>query len=317
MRHVEAGTGEPRQFDGFGGAEIARFFASDGRVVGDVRVVAILRFVRLHVGRDGSVVLAMHHDGQAALLEDGGERIVAFHLHFARAAAHEELDAGHEVGHDVAQLVNVSARGTDEAPKVDVARLGGDAEFLHDCFARHARWQRVGHVENRGHTACGSGQAFGREVGLVRETRVAEVHVLVNHPRQEVAPRGIDHLVGGEFGHGIGTGEDFVYAVVVDEHAPHKGAPFIDNRGVLNLNSARHGRKNLKQNEGDATVRGNHCRIARGKCLDFAWTDLSRQCGPAQAHHAEERFAKDATAHLARAEAAIDEDDRHFLNLEA
>ena len=38
---------------------------------------------------------------------------------------------------------------------------------------------------------------------------------------------------------------------------------------------------------------------------------------PAQTHHAKERLAEDAAAHLARAFAAVDKHHRHLLNLEA
>ena len=48
--------------------------------------------------------------------------------------------------------------------------------------------------------------------------------------------------------------------------------------------------------------------------LCLAGTYLSGEFGPAQAHDSEEGFAEDASRHLACAELAVDEDDRHLLD---
>ena len=54
------------------------------------------------------------------------------------------------------------------------------------------------------------------------------------------------------------------------------------------------------------------CRYYAVLCL--AGTYLSGEFGPAQAHDSEEGFAEDSARHLACAELAVDEDDRHLLD---
>ena len=99
--------------------------------------------------------------------------------------------------------------------------------------------QTVGHVEDSGHTArCGS-PTLGGEVALVRQSRVAEVHVVVDDARQQVAACAVDDFVDGCERSGIAF-NDFFNAVVVNDQRACKAAALVDKGHVLYLSAEVH-----------------------------------------------------------------------------
>ena len=87
-----------------------------------------------------------------------------------------------------------SSRWIHDAAFVQQVELGVEG------FEGSGLRQGVGHVHDAGHASCGRRPAFAEDVGLVRQARVAEVHVVVDGTRQQVAAGGVDGFVarGGE-----------------------------------------------------------------------------------------------------------------------
>jgi Tol biopolymer transport system component len=65
-------------------------------------------------------------------------------------------------------------------------------ELVREGFGRGRAWNRVGHLEDRGHAPEDRRSAAGHEVLFVSETRLAEVHVGIDDPGQDVQAAGFE-----------------------------------------------------------------------------------------------------------------------------
>ncbi len=117
----------------------------------------------------------------------------------------------------------------------------GDFDFFPEGLARGGRGHAVGHVEDGGDTTCSGSLAFGVEVGLMGKSGVAEVNVVVDDAGEDIATGGIEHLVGGKFGFAVEAFEYFGNALIVDDDAAYEFTAFVDDGGVLDVNTTVHG----------------------------------------------------------------------------
>ena len=154
------------------------------------------RLAFLHGQVDERGVLAVRHDGQTAVGKEAGEHFFVVNEHIARGRTHENLDGGHAAAVDAAQELGILVRRADQKTIVDHAPLGGDGLFEGKGFVGGRLRHDIGHVQHRRDTASSSSAALRLHIGLVCEAGVAEVHVGINHARQEIAALGIDNLVG-------------------------------------------------------------------------------------------------------------------------
>ena len=110
--------------------------------------------------------------------------------------------------------------------------FGHQLPLLFPGFKGHGLGQRVGHVHHRGDSARCRGAAFGGDVGLVRQPRVAEVHVLVDYAGQQVAVGGIDGL-GAFGGFGLLSGQHAGDSFAFHEDSSPDDASLVDNACML------------------------------------------------------------------------------------
>jgi hypothetical protein len=96
----------------------------------------------------------------------------------------------------------------------------------------------VGHVHHAGQPAGDRGRRLGRHVGLVLEPRLAEVHLVVDHARQQAASVGIDHGLAVARGQAAADGVD---AAVADAQVALRLATFVHEAGVDDQRSGRSG----------------------------------------------------------------------------
>ena len=134
----------------------------------------------LNVAVDDGRVLAVSDDGQRCLFEDLHQCLLPVDEHVARAAAHEELDAGQAVRVELGKQVGIVVGGSEEERVVDVALLPGQAELLVERLQGGHLRDGVGHVEERRHAPIGCRAALALDVGLGGESRFAEVHMCVD-----------------------------------------------------------------------------------------------------------------------------------------
>ena len=126
---------------------------------------------------------------------------------------HEQLDAAHAATVQAGKVAVVGVRGSVVARVVDDAPLVQQFLFGSEGIEGGGLRVGVGHVHYRGDPArCGC-PAFAQDVGLLRQSRFAEVYVLVDDTRQQVAPRGIDGLRAGRCG-GFALGGQRLYVPV-------------------------------------------------------------------------------------------------------
>ena len=111
--------------------------------------------------------------------------------------------------------------------------LLGVGKLCLQCLYRCGLWATVGHVHYRGDTSSCSCSALGVHVGLVCQSGVAEVHMVVDTSRYEVLSAGIDDVVGSDT-FGIGATDDSGYSIVFDEYATYVLFAFVDDSGLVN-----------------------------------------------------------------------------------
>ena len=142
---------------------------------------------------------------------------------------------------ELVEFLGVFGGGTEEESVVHMAFGLCDFDFFLEGLTRGSGGHAVGHVEDGGDASgCGS-LAFSVEVGLVGKSGVAEVNVVVDDAGEDIATGGIEHLVGGKFGFAVEAFEHFGYAFVVDDDAAYEFTAFVDDGGVLDVNTTVHG----------------------------------------------------------------------------
>ena len=149
----------------------------------------------------------MGGDRQRRLGEDSLQRVLLVDEQIARAGADEDLDSGRAVG--LPQLGDVVARRADVEAVVDERLAGGQRELFFQPRLRRRGRHRVRHFEKRRDAALRARPAGGGEVLLVREARLAEMDLVVDHAGQQMQSAGVDHLVDCELRCRIDIGDSF------------------------------------------------------------------------------------------------------------
>ena len=142
--------------------------------------------IQLRIVLDKFLVLAMRGNQAGRLLEYGFQNLILIDKHIARATAHKNLDATHflRIGfHDFRKVVISRA----EIERIVCQRLfGGKVKLLLQKLLRSGLRVGVGHVHKRGHATGHGCMAFGVDVPLVVQARLAEMHMLIDDTRNEV-----------------------------------------------------------------------------------------------------------------------------------
>jgi hypothetical protein len=132
-------------------------------------------------------------DRRRRVAEDAVEDVRVVDQHVAGGCAHEHLDARR--GARIQRLDRgevVVARAHVEAEVAPGAAGGALVLVLQRRRIERGR-VGVGHVHEGGQ-ATGHGRGrFGRDVGLVLHARFAEVHLVIDHARQQAPTAGVDH----------------------------------------------------------------------------------------------------------------------------
>ena len=148
--------------------------------------------------------------------------------HVARRGAHEDLDAARVLGADALDFLEVRVRRAEIEAVVDVARGGRDAAFLCERGTIRGRRLRVRHVEEARDAAAERRQRLRRKRRLVREPRLAAMHLVVDEARQQMLALEIDRRRA----RGHGAGADALDALAANQHVGGDDAPFVDELRV-------------------------------------------------------------------------------------
>ena len=165
------------------------------------RYIGILLIFRQVLTYD-VLVFAVSHNDLICASEDALQALLAVHKHVACATTHEKL---HSTGPVTVYLWQfcIVVIGSPEVARIVYHRfLPQQFYLLLQRIQCGGLRQRVWHVHDGSHPSSSCCHTLRAYVSLVRQTRIAEMHVLVDDTWQQVASRGVNDL-------GIGVGKRF------------------------------------------------------------------------------------------------------------
>jgi hypothetical protein len=133
-------------------------------------------------------------DRQRRFGKDRLQRRLLIDQQIARAGADENFDARRARGEF--QFRHVVRRGADVKAVVDQALARGQSELFVQPLYRGRCRHGVGHFQEGRHAPLGAGPRGRVQVFLVRESRLAEVDLVVDHAGDQVQAAGRDNLIG-------------------------------------------------------------------------------------------------------------------------
>ncbi len=229
VQHVQARTVFSRQRDRQFGRLDARFARTDQWVLIGGNVIAPDRARFLFVGDDRRRVLAVRDDRHRCIAKDRIKCRRIVHQHVAGRCAHEHLDAGCRERIEMPDVLDVVVGRAEIERVVDARDFGRARVFCFERRAIHRGRSGVRHFHVAGNAAGEAGARFALDVGLVGEAGLAEVHLVVDHARQQPAAVGIEHALAAARGEIL---PDAMDAAVADADVARFATAFVDDLGV-------------------------------------------------------------------------------------
>ena len=207
----------------------AGFARADVRVHVRGQRIAVLFLEGLQVGIDHRRVFAVRDDRGRAFAEDRVQRFGVVDQHVAGRSTHEHLHARRLLRVQRTDGVQVVIAG---AVVEAVVGPGAAARELVLGF-QDGRIQRrrvgVGHVHEAGQATGHGRRRFAGDVALVGQARFAEVHLVIDHAREQPAPGRVHHLLAVARRQPVADLRD---AAVLDAQVAVEGAAFVDHAGI-------------------------------------------------------------------------------------
>ena len=91
--------------------------------------------------------------------------------------------------------MSISIRGAEEEAVVYMTASLCQQELLVECFQRGGLRNGIGHIEIRGDAPEGCRPTLALDIGLLRESWLTEMYMVVDDARKNKTPRGINRLV--------------------------------------------------------------------------------------------------------------------------
>ena len=223
VQHVHALAGLTRQPDETLGALQRRDLVAPDRVRAriafDAQSLALVEPV---------FVLGVERGAPPDRLEDVAHALVVLDQQRTGGRAHEHLYAGTAGKQfEFRQVLGVLARAAHEEREIAMHAMMRALDLVGECL--RVRRGRIGvrHLEHRGDAAHDGAERAGFEIFLVGRTGFAEMHLGVDHARQDMQAAAIDRLARGRrrqlSDRGDPSGRDAEiacrFAVVIDDGA--------------------------------------------------------------------------------------------------
>ena len=233
MGDVQAGACCQCHLHGQTTAHDAAFRVADFCVVNHIGVIGtIALFQFLHACRDACSVFAMGHHQHRTFPKDAFQLLTLVHQHVARAASHEQFDAGNTSGVGVPYFLDVVIGGTQKEGMVHVAVAGCVCQLFLHAFQCHRLRHHIGHVHYRGHTTCCSSCRFRVHGSLSRKPGITHVYVVINDTGEQQHSAAVHHLCPLQHGY-VRTFINAGDAGVLHHQRAGKSASFIAEFGTL------------------------------------------------------------------------------------
>ncbi len=190
MQHVDALAGFMRQLDQPLRRQQCRGLVAPyrmrARIALDAQRLAVVETV---------LVLGMERGAALDHLEDAPQALVVLDQQRAGRRADEHLDAG-ATGRalQLRQLVDILAGAADEEGVIAMHAVVAALDLVGEGLLRHGQWIGVRHLEHGGDPAHHGAARSRFQILLVRQPRLAEMHLGVHHAGQDVQPLAVDHL---------------------------------------------------------------------------------------------------------------------------
>ena len=113
-----------------------------------------------------------------------------------------------------------------------MALLRPEPELFVERFHRGGLRHGVRHIEIGGHATIGCCPALALDVGLARQSRLSEMHMIVDDTRNDVAARSIHLAVGTRWC--LIAFDDVGNQTVFDEQVSPEGTPLVYQQRILN-----------------------------------------------------------------------------------
>ena len=130
-----------------------------------------------------------------ACLKNAAQRLVPVYQHIARRSTHKQFDAGYAVTVEPLKELYIGSGGPREETVVDQTAALGQPEFIFKGLYRGGLRHGVGHVKVGGHSPTRCRTALAGNIGLVCESRLTKMHMLIDDTRHYKTPRGIHFVV--------------------------------------------------------------------------------------------------------------------------
>ena len=194
VQDVQLGVELGGQFDGLGRALVARLGTADQRVLRNGHRLAETRAGRLGVGAyRGLIFTVCGHEG-GRLLEDAFQHRRLVHEHVPRGGTHEDLDAADAGGVGLEHFVQIVVARPHEEAVVHRTYFRGAVVLVLEQVLRQGLRHGVGHLHERGDAASRRSGRFGRNLCLVGQAGLPEVHLVVDASRHQPKPRAVSHV---------------------------------------------------------------------------------------------------------------------------
>ena len=190
--------------------------------------IAVALAIALFILPNQRRILAMCGELQRCFGENTFERLRVVDEHVARRCAHEDLDAARVRRREALDLLEVRVGRAEIEPVVDVARRGSDLPLLGERGAIRRRRARIRHVEEARDAAAQRSQRLRRQRRLVREARLAAVHLIVDEARQQVLAVEVDRRRAGRYC----AGADALDTIAANQHVGSEDASLVDELPV-------------------------------------------------------------------------------------
>ena len=139
----------------------------------------------------------MRHDDDGRMLEQFLEDRGIVDQHISRRCPHECLDAARLIEPEGLDFLDIAVGRTEVEAEIGRAAAAGGGVLVGKRRARRRLRVDVRHIHETRDAARDGGCGFAREVAFLRQARLAEVHLVIDHAgHQELAP-GVDHLAAG------------------------------------------------------------------------------------------------------------------------
>src|SRR3984893_2174623 len=268
MQHVDQGALFPRDAqEAFGRTQRHGLVAPDGMRGGIVGRLQILALV------EAKLILAVESRAPSGLAKDGGDSGIVRDEERTGRRPHEHLDSsGARQAFELWNIAPIVHCAADPEGEIAMHAAFRPLYFIGERRGACGRGIGVGHFENRGHSAERSRAGAGLQVFLMGGARLAEMHLGVDHARQNMEAGGVDCLSGA----GVEEIADFSDFPGGDRDVAHARAGMIGDGAALqdHVETSRHWPHPLQSKSNLRLVIGGLSTNRKSESRGFEWTSL-------------------------------------------